>query len=88
VAFNMPLLNYHFFNNLSTSLINIVSLVGDFTMIDRLIDETIFVVKKLDENIQKIAEKQKKLDEKIENLEHAKTRLRKKLLPVLDVKVK
>lgn len=57
-------------------------------MIDRLIDETIFVVKKLDENIQKIAEKQKKLDEKIENLEHAKTRLRKKLLPVLDVKIK
>ncbi len=57
-------------------------------MIDRLIDETIFVVKKLDENIQKIAEKQKKLDEKIENLEHAKTRLRKKLLPILDVKIK
>ena len=32
-------------------------------MIDSIIDETLFVVKNLDEKLQKVVEKQKKLDE-------------------------
>ena len=34
-------------------------------MIDSMIDETLFVVKNLDNNLKQVAEKQKKLDEKI-----------------------
>lgn len=57
-------------------------------MIDDIINETIFVVKNLDEKLQKVAEKQKKLDEKMEELDHTKTKLRKKLFPVSDIQIK
>lgn len=57
-------------------------------MIDSIIDETLFIVKNLDDKLQKVAEKQQKLDEKMEKLDHAKTKIRKSLLPVSDIQVK
>lgn len=57
-------------------------------VIDNIIDETLFVVKNLDEKLQKVVERQNKLDQKMEELEHAKTKIRKKLLPISDIKIK
>lgn len=53
-----------------------------------MIDETLFVVKNLDNNLKQVAEKQKKLDEKMDHLEFPKTKVRKKLFPLADVQVK
>lgn len=53
-----------------------------------MIEETLFVVKNLDEKLQKIAEKQKKLDEKMEALEHPKSKVRKKLFALSDINIK
>jgi len=57
-------------------------------MIDSMIDETLFVVKNLDNNLKQVAEKQKKLDEKMDHLEFPKTKVRKKLFPLADIQVK
>jgi hypothetical protein len=57
-------------------------------MIDSIIEETLFIVKNLDDKLQKIAEKQQKLNEKMEELEHTKTKTKKKLFPVTDIQIK
>jgi hypothetical protein len=58
-------------------------------MIDSMIEETLFIVKNLDERLEKVAQKQKNLDEKMEQLNnHAKTKIKKKLLAFTDIDVK
>jgi hypothetical protein len=58
-------------------------------MIDSMIEETLFIVKNLDERLEKVAQKQKNLDEKMEQLNnHAKTKIKKKLLALTDINIK
>lgn len=57
-------------------------------MIDKIIDETIFIVKNLDDKLQKIADKQRKIDEKLDEIDHIKTKMRNKLFPVSNIEIK
>jgi hypothetical protein len=73
---------------LSSLNINIIVIFGDFQMIDNIIDDTLFVIKNLDEKLQKVVEQQKKLDAKMDQLEHTKTKIKKKLFPLPNINIK